>query len=141
MIEEEIKKELTTTVGNSHYNGWHNRTSYGYHSYDLDGVKIVGQRNPKIRLDDMKKFINFKDKNVVDFGCNVGAMLHHLPEIKQGFGFDYDTKCITAGNNIAKILGRDNISFYKHDFDKDGYDNLKKLITFKTRYNIRIELR
>jgi hypothetical protein len=128
---EKIKEELVKTVGKGLYNGWHNRTSFGYHSYNIDDINIVGQRNPKMRLDAMKEYVDFKDKNVVDFGCNVGAMLHHLSEINSGFGFDYDNRCINAANNIANILERDDLEFHLHDFDKDGYSVLKSKIKEK----------
>lgn len=124
-IEDKIKDELIKTVGNRKYNGWNNRTSFGYHSYNIDDINIVGQRNPKIRLDDFRKHIDFTDKNVIDFGCNVGSMLHHLSEIKNGLGLDYDKECISAANEIANILDRDNLTYRVHDFDVDGYDDLK----------------
>jgi SAM-dependent methyltransferase len=104
---------------------------YGYHSYTLDDVNITAQRNPKMRLDEFRKFIDFADKNVLDFGCNVGAMLHHLPEIKEGIGIDFDPKCINAATNIAEILEYTNQKFYVHDCDKDSYEELKDKITFK----------
>ncbi len=127
-VENKIKDELIKTVGNRKYNGWNNRTSFGYHSYNMGDINIVGQRNPKIRLDDFKKHLDFTDKNVIDFGCNVGAMLHHLPEIKNGLGLDYDSFCINAANTIAKILDRDNLNYQVHDFDQDGYDVLESKI-------------
>jgi len=123
-IEDKIKNELIKTVGNKQYNGWNNRTSFGYHSYNLDEISIVGQRNPKIRLDEFRKHVDFTDKNVIDFGCNVGAMLHHLTEIKSGLGLDYDKTCIASATEICDILDRDDLSYRVHDFDKDGYDVL-----------------
>jgi len=127
-LEDKIKNELMKTVGQRKYNGWNNRTSFGYHSYNIDDVNIVGQRNPKMRLDSFREHIDFTDKVVVDFGCNVGAMLHHLTEIKQGIGLDYDSNCINAANEIAELLGRDNLSYYTHDFDKNSYDELRNII-------------
>lgn len=127
--EDKIKEELSKTVGNRKYNGWNNRTSYGYHSYNLDGINITGQRNPEMRLNEFKKYVDFTDKVVVDFGCNVGAMLHHLTEIKTGFGLDYDVNCINAANKISGFLGRDNLNYYVHDFDKDSYEDVKNKIT------------
>lgn len=130
-IEEKIKYEIKSSVGYGLYNGWgNNQTQNGYHSYNIGDVNIVGQRNPKIRLDQFKKFIEFENKKVVDFGCNVGAMLHHLPEISEGIGIDFDEKCINAANNIAKILGYTNQKFYVHDCDKDSYKELKNKLTF-----------
>jgi hypothetical protein len=67
----------------------------------------------------MRKHCDFTGKVVFDYGCNVGAMLHHLPEIKRGIGVDYDYRCVMAAINISQILERDNLVFYRHDFDKD----------------------
>ena len=127
---EKIKQELVKTVGKGLYNGWNNRTSFGYHSYNIGEINIVGQRNPKMRIEGMKKHLDFKDKNVLDFGCNVGAMLHHLEGIQNGAGFDYDERCIVAATSIASTLGKDNLKFNVHDFDKSGYQNLKDKINF-----------
>jgi SAM-dependent methyltransferase len=126
-LKEAIQKELKKTTQTAHYNGWNNfRTSYGYHSYDIDDMFIQGQRNPKRRLEYIRQHIDLTNKVVYDFGCNVGAMLHHMPEIKQGVGFDYDGSCIEAGNNISKLLGIDDkVNLFKHDFDKDDYDTLR----------------
>ena len=124
-----IRNELIATTNNKHYNGWSNRTKYGYHSYDIEDIHIPGQRNPRKRLEIYKKYVDFHDVILYDFGCNVGAMLHHLPEINTGIGFDYDAKCILAGNNISKILKLENkIKLYHHDFDKDSYLDLKEKI-------------
>lgn len=130
--QKKIKSELRSSVGYGLYNGWgNNQTIYGYHSYTLDDVNITAQRNSKMRLNEFKKFIDFTDKNVLDFGCNVGAMLHHLSEIKEGIGIDFDSKCINAATNIAEILEYTNQNFYVHDCDKDSYEELKDKITFK----------
>jgi SAM-dependent methyltransferase len=115
--KSKIEGLLRSTTGNEMYNGWNNRTTFGYHSYNIEEVKIQGQRDPYIRISNLKNHIDFKDKGVVDFGCNVGAMLHHLPEIKFGIGFDYDGKCISAAKGISELLERNNLSFHVHDFD------------------------
>jgi SAM-dependent methyltransferase len=129
--EDQIKFQLAKTVGGSHYNGWHNRTTYGYHSYNIDEIQIVGQRTPKLRLESFKKHVDFNGKKVIDFGCNVGAMLHHLTEIEAGFGLDYDLNCIMAAREIAKTLELQNLQFHVHDFDRMDYRLLKQKIYFK----------
>lgn len=137
--EEKIREELKKTTGYDNYNLWNNRDN-GYHSYNIEEINISGQRNPKQRLDEFRKYVEFKDKIVVDFGCNVGAMLHHLNEIKRGIGFDYDLKCIEAAKNISKILGRNNLRYYQHDFDKDSYDRLKSKIDEKVDISFLLSL-
>ena len=134
--EEEHKKAnqiqavLSSCVGRTHYNGWSNRTKNGYHSYDIDGVHVAGQRNPKKRVDNFRRHYNFRGKTVLDVGCNVGGMIHHLSEIKLGIGVDYDSSCISAANQISSILQRTNTHFYTHDCDRDRYDDLfENLVT------------
>lgn len=126
---ELIKQQLSKTVGHTNYNGWNNRTTYGYHSYNIGDISIVGQRDPAKRIEIFKQHVSFENKTVVDFGCNVGAMLHHLPEIQSGVGFDYDLKSVTAGNNISKILNvEDKINIHHHDFDLNSYEELDDLL-------------
>jgi 2-polyprenyl-3-methyl-5-hydroxy-6-metoxy-1,4-benzoquinol methylase len=92
----DFKKHLTKTTEKNHYNGWNNRTNFGYHSFNLYNFNVSGQRNPRKRTDIMKNFIDFTDKSVLDLGCNSGGILLHLPEIKSGTGIDYDTNCIES---------------------------------------------
>ncbi len=125
--EELIKNELIKTTKKSHYNGWYNRTTYVYHSYNINEINISGQRNPKMRIGSISKHVNFDNKKVIDFGCNVGAMLYHLDNIKIGLGFDYDEDCINVANNISEILEKNNqiVSIIKGD----SYNELNKLIS------------
>ncbi len=130
MRQQKIEEILKKTTNYSHYNGWSNRTLFGYHSYYIDEISVQGQRNNLMRIAEFEKHIDFKNKNVVDFWCNVGAILHHLKDIKQGVGFDYDKVCISSANKISSILKIDNLKFYVHDFDKNKYESLKNKITF-----------
>jgi SAM-dependent methyltransferase len=125
--ESLIKEQLKRTVGYHHYNGWENsRTSYGYHSFNLDGINITGQRTPDERIKEFRKHVNFTNKNVVDIGCNVGGMLFHIPEIKNGYGFDFDATCIDVAKNISIILGRKNLFFEQVDLDNQPHTELNK---------------
>jgi len=131
-IQDQIIKEILATRNYTMYNGWGNaRTDYGYHSFNLPNVSIKGQRTPSKRLAEFKKHINFDDKIVVDIGCNVGGMLHHLPEVRKGYGFDYDAKCVIAANNIAKILDRNNEEFFQYDFDQRPHNDTLNIIKEK----------
>ena len=129
--ENEIKQLLSTTVNKPQYNGWSNRTTYGYHSYNIEDINITGQRRPAIRIKEFQNHIDFKDKVVLDFGCNVGAMLHHLEDIKLGIGIDYDKNCIDVANRISRIIKRNNLHFFTHDFDRNEYSTLKNIISQK----------
>ena len=43
----------------------------GYHSFNIEGVELKGQRNPVERFANIP--YDFKDKTVLDIGCNQGG--------------------------------------------------------------------
>ena len=119
-----IESALIKTTSDSHYNGWSNsRTKYGYHSFNLFNINLTGQRNPKERLDIMRKHYSFDDKYIIDIGCNTGGMLFHCTEIKKGRGVDFDQKCIGAANTIKGCMCIfDHVNFIQRDLDKENGD-------------------
>lgn len=134
---EKIKTELQSTRGISHYNNWCNTNKLiaGYHTFKLGNVILQGQRDPVSRLNILRGKLQFKDKNVVDFGCNTGGMLLHLPEICKGIGFDYDARCIKTAKYINDVLCYNNsVKFHQFDFDKNELATLPELINFKPDY-------
>lgn len=101
---EEIKQRLQITTTKNHYNGWNNRTLYGYHSFNIGNLQLNGQRNPIQRINIMKKYINFNNKTIIDFGCNTGGMILHLPELDNAIGMDFDENCIQNCQFISSLL-------------------------------------
>lgn len=134
--QTQIEIELRQTTAVKNYNGWKNKkTEFGYHSFYIDEIKIRGQRNPKERIDIFSKSIDFNNKVVVDFGCNVGGMLFHLPDIKKGYGFDFAKIDIQAANNIKKILNRPELFFHVVDVDTvKNFNDLNKF--YEDRPNV-----
>jgi len=89
-----------------------------YHSLDLGDKIIQGQRNCKERVDIMRKYVDFKDKNVMDMGCNTGNILFQLSDdVKYGIGLDYDSRCINCAHCLNSHY-KYNLQFYVCDFDK-----------------------
>ena len=99
-IIEKIHDMLRKTTESRFYNGWTNRTEFGYHSFDMFNVHIQGQRNPVQRFEIIKQHYDFTGKHVLDLGCNTGGMLIHIPEIAKGIGLDYDQSCLDAAKFI-----------------------------------------
>lgn len=133
-IIDKIKNNLINTVKKNHYNGWNNRTTYGYHSFKIDNINFIGQRRPWIRLNKIKKIYNFDNKSLIDFGCNTGGMIFHLPELKSAIGLDYDKNCIKSCKYMSSILNNDvSYKFIVQDlnfFDFDMFvknNNIKKV--------------
>jgi len=113
---------------------------YGAKSYDsgyqsMYGMK--GQRDTDQRLMTLREHLDFKDKRVLDIGCNIGAMLHGISrDICLGVGIDKDPKCINAANLISKCARSDNLSFYTFDLDKEPLDLIDNLCMFRPTIDI-----
>lgn len=102
-----------------------------YHTLELDGTTYEGQRDVAKRL--TKIDFDFKDKVVLDIGCNIGGMLHFLAkDIRKGIGIDYDSRCINAANIIKDYNQEHNLSFYRFDLDKEKYDLIKDFCLSET---------
>ena len=120
-----LRDFLVKTTSKTYGNNWHNKREglkYGYHSFNIYNINIKGQRNPKERIDIFKKHIDFNNKKVIDFGCNSGGILLHLPEIKKGYGFDYSLECINTAEFMRKTLMYSNTVFIRQDLNNFVYD-------------------
>ena len=92
--------------------------SVGYHSLSLAGKYFRGQRECTSRLANVP--YDFRDRTVIDLGCNRGGMLHCLAEtVRAGIGVDYDYKCVNAANMIKRLNRSDNLYFYTLDLDQE----------------------
>jgi hypothetical protein len=131
---DKIKQKLSRTTGNNHYNNWHNRTTYGYHSFDIGNLKLTGQRQPKLRLEYMKEHVSFENKTIMDFGCNTGGMIFHSPELKCALGVDFNDECIDACKYISYVLKYKTDHYFDvcdlNNFDLNSYlvsKNIEKI--------------
>ena len=123
-----IKNTMMKTTTKQYSNSWSNRTNYGYHSFNIFNINIPGQRNPTQRLNIIKKSVDFKDKTIIDFGCNSGGMLLHLPEIKGGFGYDFSRDCINTANFMNKTIKfNDNLRFIEKDLNDTNFPELNNV--------------
>jgi SAM-dependent methyltransferase len=73
----------------------------------------------------MRQHYVFKDRYVMDIGCNSGGMLFHLLEIRKGRGVDFDRVAIKAANNIKNTMAiYDHLDFVPRDLDREQIDDL-----------------
>jgi Methyltransferase domain len=105
-----------TKTSNSHYSA--EQFPAGYHTINVNGRQLPGQRDPSKRLASVP--IDFHGKSVLDLGCNQGGMIHQIrSQIKWGVGIDYDPRMINAANRIKSANASENISFYIVDLQND----------------------
>jgi SAM-dependent methyltransferase len=90
----------------------------GYHTIDVNGQCLQGQRNPAKRLEHVP--VDFRGKTVLDIGCNQGGMLFQIDGlVKWGVGVDYDARMINAANRIKALRQCTNLHFYVLDLQKE----------------------
>jgi SAM-dependent methyltransferase len=105
-----------TKTSNSDYSA--KQFAAAYHTININGREIPGQRNPSTRLASVP--IDFRGKTVLDLGCNQGGMLHQIRSlVKWGVGVDYDPRMINAANRIKSVNASENIAFYIFDLQND----------------------
>lgn len=100
-----------------------------YYNYSFGNSKFKGLRNSLNRIKQIP--INFKNKTILDLGCNAGGMLFPIAKtIKYGFGYDFDEDAISLANKIKKDNNINNLDFYVMDFEKDELKFPKTDIVF-----------
>jgi hypothetical protein len=108
-----------TKTSNSDYSA--KQFPAAYHTININGRQMPGQRDPSKRLASVP--IDFHGKTVLDLGCNQGGMIHELRSlVKWAVGIDYDPRMINAANRIKSVNASENISFYIVDLQNDPLD-------------------
>jgi hypothetical protein len=99
----------------------------GYHTLTLRGRRFRGQRECSERLKRIP--FDFRNKVVIDLGCNVGGMLHAIAgSIKKGIGFDCNSNCVNAAHMIRRLNDTRNLEFYTFDLDGQDFSLLRALL-------------
>jgi bifunctional DNA-binding transcriptional regulator/antitoxin component of YhaV-PrlF toxin-antitoxin module len=89
-----------------------------YHTINIKGHKVKGQRDPALRLALVP--FDFHGKSVLDIGCNQGGMIHQVADVvKWAVGIDYDARMINAANRVKIATGAHATSFYVLNLETD----------------------
>ena len=116
-MEEEVLKIINYSLGRKRETFGHGFKS-AYHTIKIGDKTIEGQRDIDKRFENID--YDFKGKNVIDFGCNIGGMLHKISDdINFGVGLDYNSKVINAANLISTANNINNVKFYTFNLDKE----------------------
>lgn len=114
-----------TKISGSSYSAY--RYPAGYHSIEINGHRLQGQRDPVKRLEEVP--IDFRGKTILDIGCNQGGMLFQLDGlVKWGVGIDYDSRMINAANRIKSLRKISTLNFYIFDLEKEPLNLIEDLI-------------
>lgn len=99
----------------------------GYHSIEINGQLLAGQRNPKERLGVVP--FDFAGKTVLDLGSNQGGMLFAVADrIRSGVGVDYDGRMVNAANRIKASRNSQNVHFYVFNLESEPLPFLGNLL-------------
>jgi SAM-dependent methyltransferase len=99
----------------------------GYYHININNKLIKGQRDPKERLKNVP--YDFKNKTVLDIGCNQGGMLFELQkEVQKGIGIEYHPILVNIANKIKNENKYDNLEFYNYDIEKEPFELVNNYI-------------
>jgi 2-polyprenyl-3-methyl-5-hydroxy-6-metoxy-1,4-benzoquinol methylase len=114
-----------TKTSQSAYSG--EKFPAGYHTIELPGLNLPGQRDPKERIRLIP--FDFAGKTVLDIGCNQGGMLFALPsEIRHGVGIDYDHRLVNAANKVRSHSKIPNLDFYVFNLEKEDLNLIRDFL-------------
>jgi Methyltransferase domain len=99
----------------------------GYHTIDIEGQKVCGQRDPSRRLDLVP--LDFSEKTVLDLGCNQGGMLLHLRDkLRWAVGVDFDSRMVNAANRMKAATNSSDLSFYVFDLESEPLELIRDFL-------------
>lgn len=99
----------------------------GYHTIELCGQRLQGQRDPKLRFSSLQ--FDFTGKRVLDIGTNQGGMLLSIRDhVSVGVGLDYNPRMVNAANRIAATLKACNLHFFVFDLENDPLEMILDLV-------------
>lgn len=126
---DKIKNLLQyTATSDKSYNGF--QYEGGYHTLNIFGNTIKGQRNPNQRLIDVP--YDFNGKTVLDVGSNQGGMLFQIQDkITQGAGIDFDHRLINVANRIKQSHNYFNLNFFVFDLEKEDFNLIENFVDKK----------
>ena len=114
-----------TKTSGSIYNG--QEYPAGYHTIDIGGLRLQGQRDLEQRYSRIP--VDFTGKTVLDIGCNQGGMLFAIAgKIRHGTGIDYDRRVVNAANKIRSHTRSHHLDFFTFDLERDDIDLIRDFI-------------
>jgi len=126
-MKDKILNAIRYSVSQNGIKNYGHQFKAGYHTVEIDGEEIQGQRNIGKRLAVMN--YDFTGKTVLDLGCNAGGMLLKIADkIKQGVGVDYNSRLINVANLLRYSNEHNHLSFYVFDLIKEPTGQLSNFM-------------
>lgn len=98
----------------------------------IDELGVDGKRKMKYRIETMRlNELDFKDKSVIDVGCNLGLMLHYAGGRGATSLTGYDlSKNIRVAREYANIRERFGINFYEQNLKEKPPDKKADIVFY-----------
>lgn len=97
-------------------------TAHAYYSFDYDNFKFPGERSWAERWSVLSKITSYKDKRILELGCNMALLSTHLlKELKASSALciDIDAQILEAARHVSAALG------VKPEFRQQNLDDPK----------------
>ncbi len=91
-----------------------------YYSVDVAGLHLPGERPWVLRWEIISRAVSFRQKRVVELGCNLGLLAIHasLAGARDVVGADNNPRVLDAARKAAAVFGA-KVTFRLIDFDRD----------------------
>lgn len=91
-----------------------------YYSLDLVGCHFPGERPWVLRWHEISERVDFKNKRVLELGCNLGLFSAFACRVgaRECVGVDHDSEILEGARLVSKAFHVNN-EFYQVDFDVD----------------------
>lgn len=128
-MEESVLKVVNYALGKKRQTFGHGFES-AYHSTKIGSKEFKGQRDISKRYENID--YDFTGKVAIDFGCNMGGMLHYISDkLEYGVGLDYNSKVINAANMLSAANNIHNINYYTFNFDSEDVNMVDNFVLNK----------
>lgn len=96
----------------------------GFFYQSFPKINLSGLRNTSKRIEILNLDKYFFDKDVLDIGSNIGAILMNTKcSFKKGIGVEYNKYLVQISNELKNYLNLYNCEFYCDDFNKIQFNN------------------
>jgi len=128
-MEKSVLKVINYSLGKKRKTFGHGFES-AYHTTKIGSKEFKGQRDIAKRFENID--YDFTGKVAIDFGCNMGGMLHHISDkLEYGVGLDYNSKVINAANMLNAANNIHNLNHYTFNFDNEDLNMLDNFVLGK----------
>jgi predicted Ser/Thr protein kinase/SAM-dependent methyltransferase len=105
-----------------------------YYALNFEGLELPGERSWEDRWEVLRGITDFKDKRVLELGCNMGLLSVYLRKFagaSEGWGVDHDESIVQSARLVADAFAEPSIRWSVVDL-ADDIEAVDELVAFNS---------